>query len=91
MTLILFTDRTPHPLAEGLMDQGHQVFEDLSSSEVYALADQHPAATIIISADVHPERAEAVQHHYPTLHLKLAATVQDIVWKLGQGKCAPIQ
>jgi hypothetical protein len=49
---------------------------------VYALADQHPSATIIITADVDPERAKAIQHHYPTMHLKPNATVQDIVWEL---------
>jgi hypothetical protein len=91
MTLILFTTTAPNPLTDELSHQGHQVFEAVSISEVYALADQHPAATIIITADVHLERAKAIQHHYTTLHLKPAATVQDIVWELGQGKGAPVQ
>jgi hypothetical protein len=49
---------------------------------VFALADQHPAATIIITADVHPERAKAIQHHYQTLHLQRNATVRGILWGL---------
>jgi hypothetical protein len=86
MTLILFTNRAPDPLTEELMHHGHQVFEAMAVSEVYALADQHPAATIIITADVHPERAKAIQHHYPTLHLKANARVQDILWELSHEK-----
>jgi hypothetical protein len=82
VTLILFTSIAPAPLTDELSRQGHQVYEALAISEVYALADQYPTATIIITADVHPERAKAVQHHYPTLHLKPAATVQDVVWEL---------
>jgi hypothetical protein len=81
-TLILFTTRAPHPLTDELSRQGHQVYEAIAISEVYALADQHLAATIIISADVHPERAKAIQHHYPTLHLKANATTKDIIWEL---------
>jgi hypothetical protein len=49
---------------------------------VYALADQHPAAQIIITTDIDPERAKAIQHHYPTMHLKPNATVQGILWEL---------
>jgi hypothetical protein len=60
MTLILFTDTAPHSLAEELTHQGHRVFEAVAISEVYALADQHPNATIVITAEVHPERAKAV-------------------------------
>ena len=70
MTLILFTTKAPHPLTEDLSHQGHQVYEAIAISEVYALADQHSNTAIIITADVDPERAKAIQHHYPTLHLK---------------------
>jgi hypothetical protein len=91
VTLILFTTIAPDPLSDQLSQQGHKVYEALAVSEVYALADQHPLATIIITADIDPERAKAIQHHYPTLHLKPAATVQDIVWELGQAKGAAIQ
>jgi hypothetical protein len=82
--LILFTSKSPHPLTDGLSLQGHEVYEAVAISEVYALADQHPRAQIIITADIDPERAKAVQHHYPTLHLKADATVRDIVWELSQ-------
>lgn len=82
MTLILFTHRAPDPLTDELMHHGHRVFEAMAISEVFALADQHPNATIIITADVDAERATMVQQHYPTLHLKPAATVQYILWEL---------
>jgi hypothetical protein len=71
--------------------QGHEVYEAIAISEVLALADQHPMATIIMTADIDPERAKAVQQHYPTLHLKPSATVQDILWELNLGKGAIIQ
>jgi hypothetical protein len=64
----------------------YQVHEAIAISEVYALADQHPQAQIILTADIDPERAKAIQHHYPTMYLKANATVRDIVWELGQVK-----
>jgi hypothetical protein len=67
-----------------LSRQGHQVYEALAISEVYTLADQYPAATIIITADVHPERAKAIKHHYTTLHLRLGATAAEVIWELDQ-------
>jgi hypothetical protein len=82
MNLILFTTVAPHPLTEGLTHQGHTVYEAIAISEVYALADQHPQAQIIITGDIDPERAKAIQHHYPTMHLKANATVKDILWEL---------
>jgi predicted nicotinamide N-methyase len=77
MTLILFTLTAPHPFAEELSRQGYRVFEAVAISEVYALADQHMNASIIITADVDPERVRAVQHHYTTLHLKTEATIMS--------------
>ena len=82
MILILFTTQAPNPLAAELSRQGHTVYEAIAISEVYALADQHPAAQIIMTGDIDPERAKAIQHHYSTIHLKLAATVREVVWKL---------
>jgi hypothetical protein len=82
LILILFTTVAPDPLTHELSHQGHTVYEALAVSEVYALADQHPLATIVLTAEIHPERAKAIQHHYPTLHLKNNATVKDIVWDL---------
>lgn len=73
MILLLFTSKAPDPLTDQLSHQGHTVHEAVAVSEVYALADQHPLAQIIITADVDPERAKAIQHPYPTLHLKPAA------------------
>lgn len=86
MILIQFTTIAPHPLTDELSRQCHHVYEALAVSEVYALADQHPLATIIITADIDPDRAKAIQHHYPTLHLKPTATVRDIVWEVSNFK-----
>jgi hypothetical protein len=91
MTLILFTTIAPDPLAEELSRQGHTVYEALAVSEVYALADQHPKAQIILTADIDPERAKAIQHHYPTLHLKADASARDIVWEILNLKGATVQ
>ena len=91
MTVILFTAYAPHPLTDELAHQGHAVYEALVVSEVYALADQHPLATIILTADIDPERAKVIQHHYTTLHLQPNATVRDIVWEVSNLKGAIIQ
>jgi hypothetical protein len=90
VTLILFTTVAPHPLTHELSHQGHTVYEAIAISEVYALADQHPQAQIILTAYIDPERARAIQHHYPTLHLKADATVHDIVWELSHGADATV-
>lgn len=90
MTLIVFCTTARDPLTDELQHQGHQVFEALAISEVFALADQHPSATIIITADVHPERVKAIQHHYPTIHLKANATVRDIMWEVSNLKGATV-
>jgi hypothetical protein len=88
MILILFTGTAPHPLTDELSAQGHTVFEGLAISEVLALAEQHPLASIIITADINPERAKVIQQHFPTMHLRANCTVQEIVWELGQPKGA---
>jgi hypothetical protein len=85
MTLILFTTSAPDPLAAELSRLGHHVNEAIAVSEVLALSDQHPSATSIITCDINPERAKVMQH-YPTMHLKPGATVQDILWELNLGK-----
>ena len=83
MIAILFTTQVPNPLAEQLSDYGHQVFEALAISEVFALAETYArGAPIIITADVTPGKAAIIQQHYPTMHLKPNATVKDILWEL---------
>ena len=52
MTVILFTTSAPHPLGDELTGQGHCVYEALAISEVLGLAEQHPEASILITADV---------------------------------------
>jgi hypothetical protein len=58
---------------------------------VFALADQHTLATILITAEVDRQRAKAIQPHYPTLHLKADASVRDIVWEISNLKSATVQ
>jgi hypothetical protein len=47
--------------------------------------EQHPTATIRCAIRNGPGR---IQQHYPTLHLKPAATVKDIVWEISNLKDA---
>jgi hypothetical protein len=84
VTLILFTTRAPHPLADQLINQGHRTLEALAPSEVFALMRQHREAQIIITADVPCESAQLVQQHYPTVQLHESTTIQQILWELSQ-------
>lgn len=68
LILILFTTTAPNPLTEELSRQG-QVFEALAISEVLALIEQHPTASIIITPDVDQARASIIQQHWPTVRL----------------------
>ena len=49
MIVILFTTHAPDTLSDELARQGHEVYEALAISEVLALAEQHPTASIIIT------------------------------------------
>lgn len=69
MTIILFTTRAPHPLTDELM-KGFTVYEALAISEVFALAQEHPEAQIIITAGVDARRAMVIQRHYPTISMR---------------------
>ncbi len=82
MTIVFFTRAAPSSLADELSRQGHRVHEALAISEVLALAQEHPSAHIVISADVEPERARVIQQHYPTLQSRPGATAKNIVWEL---------
>jgi hypothetical protein len=69
MILILFTAVAPCTLSSELSLQGHEVYEALAISEVLALSEQHPTASIIITPDVDQTRAAVVQQHWPTMRL----------------------
>jgi hypothetical protein len=84
VTLILFTTRAPHPLADQLINQGHPTLEALAVSEVFALIGQHRDAQIIITADVPLESAQEILRHYPTLHLSESSTIESLLWELNQ-------
>lgn len=78
VSIILFTTRRSHPLSEELTIHGVSVFEALAITEVFALAQQHREAYIVITHDVDAEQAKAVQLRYPTIHLKAGATASDV-------------
>ena len=69
MKIILVTTSAPHPLGDELSGQGHCVYEALAVSEVFSLAEHHPTASIVITADVDQKRATVIQQHYPTIRL----------------------
>ncbi|HEV7521309.1 MAG TPA: hypothetical protein VGP89_09435 [Candidatus Angelobacter sp.] len=83
MSIILFTTRSLHPLAEELMVYGIAVHEALAISEVLALAEQHPEAQIVIMSDVDAARAQEIQQRYPTITLKADATARDVMFAGG--------
>jgi hypothetical protein len=56
----------------------------LAISEVLALAANHLDAQIVITADVEPRRASAIQEHYATLNLNAGATTANLIWELEQ-------
>lgn len=70
-------------LSDDLSRQGHSVHECLAISEVFALAEEHFDAEIVIAADMEERWATEIQMHYPTMHLKPGATAKDILWELG--------
>ena len=78
MTLILFTTVAPCTLTDELSLQGHEVYEAIAISEVLALAEQHPASSIVITSDVDQERATVIQKHYPTVRLHKQFSVTDV-------------
>ena len=83
MTFISLARKLPDPISDELSGQGHSVHECLSIGEVFALAEEHFDAQIVIAADMEERWATKIQTHYPTLHLKPSATAKDILWELG--------
>ena len=68
MTLILFMTNATHPLTEELSQRGWHIFEVIATSEVLALAAQHPNAAIILTAEVEPGKSQgdpALPNHAP--------------------------
>ena len=63
---------------------------------MFALAEEHPGAQIIIVADVHDGPATIIQQRYPTIQLRENAALQDVLWGTGvtfspQRKLDPIE
>ena len=84
MILILLTTTAPHPLSERLAILGHSVYETLSISETFALAEKCPLATILVTDDVDEKRAKVVQERYPTLVFGAETTVKDILFEIAK-------
>lgn len=49
MTIIFLARKLPDAISDELSRQGHFVFECLAISEVYALAEEHMGAQIVIA------------------------------------------
>jgi hypothetical protein len=87
MTIIFLAYKLPDPISDELSRQGHSVYECLAISEVFALAEEHFDAQIIIAANMEEKWASEIKQRYPTLHLKPGATVKDVLWELSsEGK-----
>jgi hypothetical protein len=82
MTIIFLAARLPDPISDELSRQGHSVYECLAISEVFALAEEHREAQIVIAAEIEAEWARVIQQRHPTLHLKPGATAKDVLWEL---------
>jgi hypothetical protein len=82
MTIIYLAHKLPDPISDELARQGHSVYECLAISEVFALAEEHIEAQIIIGVEIEENRARIIQQHHSTLHLKPDATAHDILWEL---------
>jgi hypothetical protein len=82
MTIIYLAHKLPDPISDELARQGHRVYECLAISEVFALAEEHIEARIIIGAEIEENRATVIQEHHLTLHLKPGAKAKDILWEL---------
>lgn len=82
MTFIFLARKLPDSVSDELSRQGHSVYECLAISEVFALAEEHFDAQIVIAAEMEERWASEIQKHYPTLHLKPGATAKDVLWEL---------
>jgi hypothetical protein len=82
MTIIFLAYKLPDPISDELARQGHSVYECLAISEVFALAEEHFDAQIVIAAEMEEKWATVIKQRYSTMHLKPGATVKDILWEL---------
>jgi hypothetical protein len=82
MTIIFLAYKLPDPISDELAGQGQSVYECLAISEVFALAEEHFDAQIVIAAGIEAKWATIIQQHYPALRLKPGATVKDVLWEL---------
>ncbi|HEY1939960.1 MAG TPA: hypothetical protein VGJ33_18680 [Candidatus Angelobacter sp.] len=82
MTIVFLAHKLPDPISDELARQGHSVYECLAISEVFALAEEHLDAQIIIAAEMEEKWARLIQQRYPTFHLKAGATAKDVLWEL---------
>jgi hypothetical protein len=82
MTIIFLAYKLPDPISDALSLQGHSVYECLAISEVFALAEEHFGAQVVIAAEINEKWATHIQQSYPTLHLKPGATVKEVLWEL---------
>lgn len=82
MTIIFLARKLPDPISDELARHGHSVYECLAISEVFALAEEHFDAQIVIAADMEERWAREIQKHYPTLHLNPRCYRERHLWEL---------
>jgi len=89
-TLIYFTRELPG-ISEELSAAGFQVFEALSISEVFYLAEQQQGAHIIVDHTVEEDAAHEVAHHHITLRLQPNANAANVLWEVSNFQSGPLQ
>jgi hypothetical protein len=67
MTIIFLAYKVPDAISDELARRGHNVYECLAISEVFALAEEHFDAQIVIVAEMEEKWAIEIQQRYPTV------------------------
>jgi hypothetical protein len=82
MTIIVLAYKLPDPISDELARHGHSVYECLAISEVFALAEEHFDAQIVIAAQMEEKWATVIKQRCPTMHLNPGVTVKDAAREL---------
>ena len=83
--ILLWTDKAPNPLTDGLIKAGFQVWEALAVSEVLALCETKNIDVVVITADVDESRCPGLKQHHMTIKLKPNTNTGDLIetlWKM---------
>jgi hypothetical protein len=69
-SILLWTDKAPHPLADTLMKAEFRVWEALAISEVMALCESNDIDAIVITSKVDDRRCAELKQHHPAIKLQ---------------------